>query len=1514
MDELPSIWGRHQQAQIDPMLVRGKLLTSVMDAPDDWNTRLSALGFRKTNSGWIKLGSLKPSEFAYLSSDIDLIGLRSDDIHEAVEGEPEKVPLDVQDALLRLWQRQTATVMVALSMEHEATHTRAQAWSFVEAALAGEITPETETLFGLTLTKLSKSDPGMSSSAAIFADELGWKVPAKQSMLGQNTKLLFNKGETVEWFDADGVLQSGRLARRVSVNDRGCWVIQSPRWAGGYAFAAPAWVERTQLYFAHSAQDWKNDQAVAALIEQANKASSDDYVEPQAVNEVLLDYTPAQLQLLQGYLRGHNDAFPPVAGVDPLFETMREHESWREDRDQFYSLENLNWLKSLAASMAAISKQLYGKSPIGLVMTIEPFEIGDQWVRQPAMTLAVTLGSGRELSKSGIICAQVLKGNQLDLGTAAKAVEEQRYAIEKTIKSSSAELAAVAGLPVKHAMQASEFHSASPMLWPKVGEFYEGQVTLDDVVRVKSVLLRGSANMVMRPNGKNLLETFSAYLYSAPKAGANLEELVVSVKDASCSLVDLDAVVAELASHKVLNADWINSVAVSHAELYEATVTYPKHAEFVFPGGVNVRPTGGFYPLRNATRTLFRTPGEAIERYAALLTAIEPLADDSTKVTITQLHKLADRYEVYQRLMEIPSKLAAIPREELRQRVKAQVYMTQAKKVGQMSEEGQARLFNQMAEAMLISNSQGAVCLFSSSGRGFTWRVREVPMGADTLDQTRAATLESAMLKLKNNVRGRGVGLMVDGVAIADPELAEMLNGDGPAQLKEVIKADQDGYQDTGVVAGLAMKDIRGMRTMELLDAADQMSDQQKAKYLTRELIWPRRSFEEMKESGVDLHTAYAYDVLWKAMPKAPLTSARNHVNGFISVITGMKEAVEPLLKLPFMTVGDADFATQVKAAAVELWCNELSDPVRQMYRHDLRIRGYSGRLSWNSFDPAGSRKFLSELKELSWSDVLKSKKLKAATAVSGSRVARGDLVRKGPDYREGKSVTGEDFIRTFGFSGVEYGNWTNQAEREKHLNLAYDSMMDFVRVMGWEPMTLSLGGKLGLCIGSRGRGGSRAANAHFEPVNMAINLTRMRGDGALAHEYFHAVANHYGRLATGTPVDMANTFGYVLQKDGAVPGIDRTGLREEVQRAFQNLIVSIMRKPESADDYMDITKYTQRSEMLLTSMAKDGSSGDYWGSPCEMFARSMEVWFKDRLRDAGEQNDYLVRADKDAEENSVYPDMPHLNRINFFVSPWLDAIKQDVSQVEHPFLGSVEMPILNTELRSVMPLTPAMLVELANVELDRLFKACAPNLMLVDDPVYRAGMYDLSRDLMVLNSQYGDKGTFYHEAWHACHGKLLTSDERYGLSQVFSADGMLADRVEQLMREQGVDDSVIEHMRSDTQEVQAYAFQLWQEGRFAFDDHAAQEGKSFYRVGAFVEGVTGVGGYFGQQEAERLFTRFMAGELADRSALSTGESASIHGDPDWDTDSTLYWDTAGALDQISSDVAEVKKAALGMR
>jgi hypothetical protein len=684
-----------------------------------------------------------------------------------------------------------------------------------------------------------------------------------------------------------------------------------------------------------------------------------------------------------------------------------------------------------------------------------------------------------------------------------------------------------------------------------------------------------------------------------------------------------------------------------------------------------------------------------------------------------------------------------------------------------------------------------------------------------------------------------------------------------------------EAYQDTGVVAGYARKDIRGFSRDDLLAHALKMSPEQKSIYIKRESIWPRVSFEEMKEQGLHLHTAIAIDILWKTMPKAPKSMSSQHVTAFADLVASVRDGVSELVgKLKRGELQDsnqydtkhingghldAEFRSFTHRAC-------FAESVRGTYQYrDLKVRGMNG-FSLRDYMPfTGSRSMRELLDKAQWDDYLKSKKV--ARQTTGSRVARDEVVRIGEDHRKGSSVTSEDFLKTFGFSGVEYGNWTNQKEREKHLNFSYDSMMDFAGQMRWEPMALSLGGRLGLCIGSRGQGGSGAV-AHFEPANYAMNLTRMSGDGSLAHEYFHALANHYGHIHTGKPQDLLETFGYALQRKGPLPKPHDSNLRESVRSAFRDLQVAIMRKPAPGADDTVIENYTELSDMMKASLA----TSDYHAEPCEMFARAMEIWFADQLAFQGKRNDYLVRAGKGGE---VYPDADHLQRINRWVTPLLEAIELEVRTISHPMMGDIQMPILHSEDRSHCPMTPKDLVDLAGHELNRLFTQSAPKLLMFSEEGGKAGFYRAALDVIGLNDRYADKETVYHEAWHACEAKLLTADERSGLREAFTANSPLGAYVVEAMRNIGLPELAVTAALDSPAEMQAYAFQLWAVGKLDLTEQRISE---FIKVRGFVDDVSAVAALLGAGKAEDLFTAFMKGELAVRNEHQAAQRmVSVH-------------------------------------
>lgn len=195
---------------------------------------------------------------------------------------------------------------------------------------------------------------------------------------------------------------------------------------------------------------------------------------------------------------------------------------------------------------------------------------------------------------------------------------------------------------------------------------------------------------------------------------------------------------------------------------------------------------------------------------------------------------------------------------------------------------------------------------------------------------------------------------------------------------------------------------------------------------------------------------------------------------------------------------------------------------------------------------------------------------------------------RKGEDYRNGKDVTAEEFANEFGFRGVQFGNWANQADRQAALNNAYDSFMDMSKIIGVSPKAMSLNGELGVAFGSRGSG---AASAHYEPGEVVINLTKTRGAGSLAHEWWHALDNYFSRAAN--------------VKLGYVTSDKRLPMREEMRKAFNDLV----------DD-------VEKSDYHTRSM--DRGSG-YWGTRVEETARLFAEWIADEMAKRGELNNFLA-------------------------------------------------------------------------------------------------------------------------------------------------------------------------------------------------------------------------------------------------------------------------------------------------
>ena len=204
------------------------------------------------------------------------------------------------------------------------------------------------------------------------------------------------------------------------------------------------------------------------------------------------------------------------------------------------------------------------------------------------------------------------------------------------------------------------------------------------------------------------------------------------------------------------------------------------------------------------------------------------------------------------------------------------------------------------------------------------------------------------------------------------------------------------------------------------------------------------------------------------------------------------------------------------------------------------------------------------------------------------------NLPRTGKDRRGGKDVTQKRFMETFGFSGDTYGNWVTQKERQDFLNNTYDALMDLSEVLGISPKAISLNGELGIQFGASGKAG---ANAHYRPDDVSINLTRKKGAGSLAHEWFHALDNYFARMG-GSPDGMMTK--------GSVVG---NRVRQEMKEAFADV-----------SELLSSPQYRKRS-VEMDRTRKDA----YWSTREEMGARAFESYIITKAEGLDITNDFLA-------------------------------------------------------------------------------------------------------------------------------------------------------------------------------------------------------------------------------------------------------------------------------------------------
>lgn len=363
----------------------------------------------------------------------------------------------------------------------------------------------------------------------------------------------------------------------------------------------------------------------------------------------------------------------------------------------------------------------------------------------------------------------------------------------------------------------------------------------------------------------------------------------------------------------------------------------------------------------------------------------------------------------------------------------------------------------------------------------------------------------------------------------AQEYLADSLGDEGLEDSDDEEYEDSDGddldkkkrIEDAGEKIGGAIKDRFAGRSITVSDLSD-MTEDEKKKNIKKTLIWPY-SYKKAKENGVSAAVAHFIHNLRLSLPEYGIVSDLREIEyvGMMnaiaenlneSVITG-DDLVKSLNNLVndqrvidgVKIMNDSTYHVRIdgkvcyssKRMSMTKWFLSIKPQNKdQVYRYDSAL----------DFDCAGTderKERCQRYIDRFWASKIKGVRDKEGKPVTPERPHLENLINK---WLDDKDVDADQLIKTFGFRGVEFGNWLPQDERQFVLNEAYASAKALSAVLAIPEKHISLGGELAIAFGSRGRGGRGSALAHYEPSFRVFNLTRKKGAGSMAHEYGHAL------------------------------------------------------------------------------------------------------------------------------------------------------------------------------------------------------------------------------------------------------------------------------------------------------------------------------------------------------------------------------------------------------------------------
>lgn len=497
-----------------------------------------------------------------------------------------------------------------------------------------------------------------------------------------------------------------------------------------------------------------------------------------------------------------------------------------------------------------------------------------------------------------------------------------------------------------------------------------------------------------------------------------------------------------------------------------------------------------------------------------------------------------------------------------------------------------------------------SLTLIGKDSKAYSERIKMAGFSVAQFDEMQSKLATAGYDIIKTSVDNQGAGTLYQ-AKTADSTTKEVAATDATAKTEKAAKTTKK-QQDFGEKIGGARKDEWQSRGLTSADM-EGMNVREIQKYAKKERVWKRPNWEQAVADGGDRGLLYAQNEIYKSLNTTPSSAYNYRTKSEADIMAAAKLYADEITSIRKMAE-NAKTAEDFKNMGAK-WITENGYAEIKGGRLTWTDKYYKSPALYGSnylaavdnmvrrFDALGERALMEGFGVPSDSKLPRGYEIrKTSDSFYGSRAETGDYYivkghyrvatgfksvaealaygkehfgtsataaktgkqryvpqqlsevhREGLDYRQGRDVSGDEFIHDFGIKGGEFGNWLSELDRKTSLNYGYDAFCDLADALGIEKSDISLNGTLSIGFGSRGLGLSGAV-AHYEPLRKVINLTKMNGAGSLAHEWWHAfedyisgdthqsqMSSNFSKLPANTRTAATELINTMLYRDGTV-------------------------------------------------------------------------------------------------------------------------------------------------------------------------------------------------------------------------------------------------------------------------------------------------------------------------------------------------------------------------------------------